>query len=239
MLEVRGLVVGYGAIVAVHGIDFDIEEGACVTILGANGAGKTSTLKSLAGVLRPRAGTITFAGHPIQRLPAHRIVARGVTLVPEGRQIFANLTVRENLELGGYCKPAAHTRSAMEQVLATFPALSQRLPALAGTLSGGEQQMLALGRGLICRPRLLLLDEPSLGLAPLIATQIFSVIRQIAEGGTSVLLVEQNVHRALQVAGRGYVLELGQVVVAGTAAELLADDHVRLAYLGHGMGEAE
>jgi branched-chain amino acid transport system ATP-binding protein len=238
-LEVRGLVVAYGAIRAVDGVDLHVDEGECVTILGANGAGKSSTLNSLAGLVRPAAGTVELEGEPIGGLPAHQVARRRLTLVPEGRQIFSALTVRENLLLGGFCRPQGELETALAQVVEIFPALSPRMGALAGTLSGGEQQMLALGRALMAAPRVLMLDEPSLGLAPLVADQIFAVIQDIAASGIAVLLVEQNVHRALQVAARGYVLELGHVVLEGSAAQLLGDEHVRMAYLGHGLGEDE
>jgi len=239
LLEVEGLRVQYGSIQAVKGISLAVAEGECVSVLGANGAGKSSSLKALSGLLRPSAGRVTFQGRPVNGLPAHRLAQLGVTLVPEGRQIFGTLTVLENLELGGFTQAAEHNRGSLHQVLDTFPQLSSRLHALAGNLSGGEQQMLAVGRALMSHPKLLMLDEPSLGLAPLIAGQIFEVIQAIARSGIAVLLVEQNVHRALQVASRGYVLELGEVALQGSSAELLADDHVRLAYLGHGMGEGE
>jgi branched-chain amino acid transport system ATP-binding protein len=238
-LEVRGLVVAYGAIRAVDGIDLHVDEGECVTILGANGAGKSSTLNSLAGLVRPVAGTVELGGEPIGGWPAHLVARRRLTLVPEGRQIFSALTVRENLLLGGFCRPQGELDTALAQVVEIFPSLSPRMGALAGTLSGGEQQMLALGRALMAAPRVLMLDEPSLGLAPLVADQIFAVIQGIAASGIAVLLVEQNVHRALQVAARGYVLELGHVVLEGSSAQLLGDEHVRMAYLGHGLGEDE
>lgn len=239
LLRVSDLRVRYGAIQAVRGISFQVEEGECVTILGANGAGKSSTLRAVAGLHRPSGGSVTFGSQVVTGEPAHRIARSGISLVPEGRQVFGTLTIRENLELGGYVQSASANGEAMERVLGIFPAFRQRLGALAGTLSGGEQQMLALGRALMTRPRLLMMDEPSLGLAPIVANQIFGILTEIVGSGIAVLLVEQNVHRALQVASRGYVLELGEVVLEGTAASLLADDHVRLAYLGHGMGEAE
>ncbi len=239
VLQVAGLSVRYGAIQAVRGISFEVNEGECVTILGANGAGKSSTLKALAGLLRPASGQVTFEAHRVTGLAAHQMARLGMSLVPEGRQIFSTLTIRENLELGGYTQGLASNRQGMERVLSIFPPLEPRLSTLAGTLSGGEQQMLAVGRALMAQPRLLMMDEPSLGLAPIVTGQIFQVIREIVAAGMAVLLVEQNVHRALEVASRGYVLERGEVVLEGTAESLLADDHVRLAYLGHGMGEAE
>ena len=239
LLEVKALVVRYGAIQAVRGVDFALSDGECVSLLGANGAGKSSSLKALSGLMRPASGTVLFDGKPVTGLPAHQMARMGVTLVPEGRQIFSTLTVRENLELGGFNLSHEHNQEDLTRVLATFPQLGSRLHALAGNLSGGEQQMVAVGRALMSRPRLLMLDEPSLGLAPLIATQIFEVIRSIVESGIAVLLVEQNVHRALSIASRGYVLELGEITLEGTSADLLADGHVRRAYLGHGMGEGE
>lgn len=239
LLEVEGLVVTYGAIRAVNGINLRVDQGECVTLLGANGAGKSSTLNSLAGLVRSHSGTALLDGRSIAGLPAHRVAQRRLTLVPEGRQIFATLTVRENLLLGGFARPQAELPREIDRVLEIFPNLTGRMGALAGTLSGGEQQMLAVGRALMAGPRVLMLDEPSLGLAPLAADQIFKVIQDIAATGISVLLVEQNVHRALQVAARGYVLELGKVVLEGSAQQLLDDDHVRMAYLGHGLGEGE
>lgn len=239
ILDVKGLVVSYGAIRAVNGIDLHVEQGECVTLLGANGAGKSSTLNSLSGLVRPAGGKITLDGESIGGMPAHLVARRRLTLVPEGRQIFSTLTVRENLLLGGFSRPQGELEGELAKVLEIFPALSSRMGALAGTMSGGEQQMLAVGRALMASPRVLMLDEPSLGLAPLAADQIFTVIKDIAASGISVLLVEQNVHRALQVAARGYVLELGRVVLEGSAQQLLDDDHVRMAYLGHGLGEGE
>ncbi len=239
LLEVGALVVRYGAIQAVRGVDFALADGECVSLLGANGAGKSSTLKALSGLMRPASGVVHFDGKPVTGLPAHEMARLGVTLVPEGRQVFATLTVRENLELGGFNQPHEHNREDLARVLETFPPLETRLSALAGNLSGGEQQMVVLGRALMSRPRLLMLDEPSLGLAPLVASQIFEVIQSIAASGIAVLLVEQNVHRALGIASRGYVLELGEITAQGSSADLLANEHIRRAYLGHGMGEGE
>jgi len=239
LLEVRDLVVRYGAIQAVNGVSLTVDAGECATLLGANGAGKSSTLKALAGLMRPAGGQVLFDGRPVTGHPAHQMARMGMTLVPEGRQVFGPLSIRENLELGGFAQTAGDNRGMLDHVLEIFPQLTTRLDALAGNLSGGEQQMLAVGRALMSRPRLLMLDEPSLGLAPLVSGRIFEVVREIAASGIAILLVEQNVHRALQVAGRGYVLELGRIVLQGSSAELLADDHIRLAYLGHGMGEGE
>ncbi len=237
-LAVQGLRVRYGAVEAVRGIDLELMPGECVAILGANGAGKTSTLRAIAGLVRPSAGQVRIDGRIVTGQPSHRLAQRGLTLVPEGRQIFGPLSVQENLELGGYTRARASVRTGLEEVLEVFPALRPRLATLAGNLSGGEQQMVALGRALMAEPRLLMLDEPSLGLAPQVATQIFQVVAAIAARGLAVLLVEQNVHRALRVASRGYVLELGRVALQGPSADLLASPHVRRAYLGHGMGEA-
>ena len=239
LLEVRDLVVRYGAIQAVNGVSLTVDAGECATLLCANGAGKTSTLKALAGLMRPAGGRVLFDGWPVTGHPAHQMARMGMTLVPEGRQVFGPLSIRENLELGGFAQTAGDNRGMLDHVLEIFPQLTTRLDALAGNLSGGEQQMLAVGRALMSRPRLLMLDEPSLGLAPLVSGRIFEVVREIAASGIAILLVEQNVHRALRVAWRGYVLELGRIVLQGSSAELLADDHIRLAYLGHGMGEGE
>ncbi len=239
LLEIEALEVDYGAIRAVKGLSLCVDQGECITLLGANGAGKSSTLNAIAGVVRPRRGKVRFQGRAITGLPAHRVAQRGLTLVPEGRQIFSSLSVRENLLLGGYTRPQRELSEALDSVLKIFPALANRLGSLAGTLSGGEQQMLAVGRALMSRPRLLMLDEPSLGLAPLAADQIFTVVREISASGIAVLLVEQNVHRALQIAARGYVLELGEIALEGSAKDLLENEHVRMAYLGHGLGEGE
>jgi len=233
MLLVNDVHTYYGNIHALKGVSLTIQEGEIVTLIGANGAGKSTTLKTICGLVKPRQGTIVLDGREIHRLPAHEIVALGVSQAPEGRRIFSRLTVRENLEMGAYQRTdAAGIRQDMERVFALFPRLEERSKQLGGTLSGGEQQMLAIGRALMARPRVLLLDEPSMGLAPLLVEEIFRVIRQLNEEGTTILLVEQNALMALSVAHRGYVLETGRVALAGSAAELREDPQVRRAYLG-------
>lgn len=232
MLEVRELRAGYGPVEILRGVDLDVAKGEVVALLGANGAGKTTLNRTLSGLLRPRAGSIRFAGEPIGGLSAEAVLARGLVHVPEGRRIFANLTVRENLLLGAYRRGRARRRANLERVLALFPRLAERLGQPAGTLSGGEQQMLAIGRGLMAEPRLLVLDEPSLGLAPMIVRQVLELAAGLARDGLAVLLVEQNVVQALAVARRAYVLEQGRIAAAGPAAELLADDRLRRLYLG-------
>ena len=233
LLQVENLNVYYGAIHALQGISFHVEKGEIVTLIGANGAGKSTTLKTICGLLRPRAGTVRFRDQDITRMPAHKIVSLGISQVPEGRKIFAPLTVRENLEMGAFTRSdPKEIAASMEAVFASFPRLRERLNQLGGTLSGGEQQMLAMGRGLMSRPELLLLDEPSMGLAPILVEEIFRIIEQINRQGTSILLVEQNAHMALSVAGRGYVLETGRIVLEGTAAQLRDNAQVRAAYLG-------
>jgi branched-chain amino acid transport system ATP-binding protein len=237
LLELRGVRIHYGGIEAVKGIDLMVEEGEVVTIIGANGAGKTTTLKTISGLKRPTTGTIKFQGDRIDGLPAHRIVARGIGHAPEGRRIFGRMSVRENLEMGLYAASdgsGARRRGqeSVERVFALFPVLKERATQAGGTLSGGEQQMLAIGRALMTRPHLLMLDEPSLGLAPIMVGKIFDIVREISGQGTTVLLVEQNAHMALQVANRGYVLESGEMVLEDRADRLLGNDQVRKAYLG-------
>ncbi|MCC7352777.1 MAG: ABC transporter ATP-binding protein [Anaerolineae bacterium] len=233
LLEVQNLNVYYGAIHALQGVSFNVEEGEIIALIGANGAGKSTTLKTISGLIRPRSGNIVLRGDSITTLPAEEIVRRGVVQVPEGRKIFAPLTVQENLEMGAYSRrDPAEIRQSMERVFKSFPRLKERLSQYGGTLSGGEQQMLAIGRGLMARPRLLLLDEPSMGLAPILVEEIFSIIREINAQGVSILLVEQNALMALSVANRGYVLETGRIVLAGTADELLHNPLVIQAYLG-------
>ena len=233
MLAVRSLQLGYGAIVAVRGIDLDVGAGELVAVIGANGAGKTTSLKGIAGALPVRTGSIVFDGEDITRLPVHQRVARGMSLVPEGRGIFARLTVAENLDMGAYLRrDAAGVRADLERSYALFPRLGERRRQLAGTLSGGEQQMLAIARALMGRPRLLLLDEPSMGLAPLVTRLIFDTIRSIAAERVSILLIEQNARAALELASRAYVLEGGRVTLAGPSADLLSSEAVRKAYLG-------
>lgn len=233
MLTLEAVNVYYGAIHALKGISLTVEEGEIVTLIGANGAGKSTTLRTISGLLKPRAGRITFNDADItgQRAPA--IVAAGIVQVPEGRRVFAHMTVQENLELGAYThKDAVGIARDMAEVFRRFPRLAERKRQLAGTLSGGEQQMLAIGRGLMARPRLLLLDEPSMGLAPLLVKEIFSIIRDINRAGTTILLVEQNAHMALSIANRAYVLETGRIAMHGPAAELAASVEMRRAYLG-------
>ena len=233
MLEVNDLHVFYGAIHALQGISFHLEEGEIVTLIGANGAGKSTTLKTISGLLRPRQGSIAFNGTDLTKVSAPRIVSLGISQVPEGRKIFAPLTVRENLQMGAYARSDAKgIEQSMELVFASFPRLKERLSQPGGTLSGGEQQMLAMGRGLMSSPKLLLLDEPSMGLAPLLVEEIFRIIEEINARGTSILLVEQNAAMALSIANRAYVLETGNVVLEGPAKELLENPQVKAAYLG-------
>lgn len=233
LLEVDNLHVSYGAIRAVRGVSFDIDEGEIVTLIGANGAGKSTTLRAISGLLRPSDGSVRFRDQELTRVPPERIVRMGISQVPEGRQIFSKLTVRENLEMGAYTRTdRAEIEESMERVFASFPRLKERMRQLGGTLSGGEQQMLAMGRGMMSRPTLLLLDEPSMGLAPILVEEIFDIIDQINAQGTSILLVEQNASMALSVANRGYVLETGEVVLQGGAQELLENPEVQAAYLG-------
>jgi branched-chain amino acid transport system ATP-binding protein len=233
LLDVRDLNVFYGAIHALQGISFTVNEGEIVTLIGANGAGKSTTLSTVSGLLRPRRGSIRFKDQDITLTPAQQIVRLGISQVPEGRKIFAPLTVRENLEMGGYTRhDAVEIHASMEQVFASFPRLRERINQLGGTLSGGEQQMLATGRGLMSRPTLLLLDEPSMGLSPIMVEEIFRIIQEINSQGTSILLVEQNALMALSVAHRAYVLETGRIVLEGNAQELRENPRVKAAYLG-------
>ncbi len=234
-LEVSSLSVGYGHIVAVRDLSLTVGEGEVVAVLGANGAGKTTTLKAIAGLLRPRAGSIRWDGREIGGLSADRVVAAGVALCPEGRSVFGPMSVEENLLLGAFLRPHEAAQS-LAAVYELFPVLVERRRSLAGTLSGGEQQMLAIGRALMAAPRLFLLDEPSLGLAPVLADRMMDTVRQIRESGTAVLLVEQNATLALEVADRAIVLEAGEAVLSGTAAALRNDPHVRAAYLGEEEG---
>ena len=232
LLEVQGLKIHYGGIQAVRGIDLKVEEGELVCLIGANGAGKSSTLKGIVGLL-PHSGQVHYAGASLKGRPTHAIAAAGLALVPEGRGIFARLTVAENLAMGAYLRrDAAAVRGDGERIYETFPRLAERRGQLAGLLSGGEQQMLAIGRALMGRPRLLLLDEPSMGLAPLMVQKIYETIQAVAREGMTILLVEQNAHLALQVSSRGYVMESGAITLAGPSAELAADPQVRAAYLG-------
>ena len=235
MLEVRGIETYYGSIPALREISIDVPEGGVVAIIGANGAGKTTLMKTIAGVLRPRAGAVSFLGEEITGLPSHKIVRRGIALVPEGRAILSRMTVRENLEMGAFTqRDAMKAARDMDRVMERFPVLKSRAGQLGGSLSGGEQQMLAIARALMSAPKLLLLDEPTLGLAPLVVADIFAIIREINATGTTILLVEQNAHMALQAAHRGYVLEVGRIVLADDAKKLAASDEVRKHYLGVG-----
>ena len=231
LLDVVDLEVKYGAITAIKGISFDLREGEIVALLGANGAGKTTTQKTISGMLSPAAGSITFAGQRIDGIPPHQLINLGVCHVPEGRHVFPRMTVQENLTMGAF-RFRTPDADLLAHVLDLFPRLKERFIQQAGTLSGGEQQMLAIGRALMGKPRLLLLDEPSMGLAPLIVEQIFEIVRGINADGVSVLVVEQNARQALTLADRGYVLETGELVLSGTGRELLADDRIRAAYLG-------
>jgi branched-chain amino acid transport system ATP-binding protein len=233
MLEVSDLRVSYGKIEAVKGISFTVEAGQVVTLIGGNGAGKTTTLRTLSGLLRPTAGAVVFEGEEISAVPAHQIVAKGIAHSPEGRRIFPRLTVLENLELGAFIrKDASGVKADKERVFELFPVLSERSTQAAGTLSGGEQQMLAMGRALMSRPRLLMLDEPSMGLSPIMMQRILSTVSELKAQGTTILLVEQNAQAALSLADSAYVIETGRIVLAGTGRELLTNDEVRKAYLG-------
>lgn len=232
MLQIEGLRAGYADLEILHGIDLEVQEGEVVALIGANGAGKTTTLKTISGIVRASAGSITYDGSPIHDWPPRRIVAEGLVQVPEGRKLFPDLTVKENLHLGAYRRGRAEAATTVGEVFGLFPLLEERSGQTVGTLSGGEQQMLAIGRALMARPRLLMLDEPSLGLAPMLVSDIFNVIRDIGRRGVTVMLVEQNAAQALQLSDRGYVLESGNIVLQGTGKELLGDDRVRTAYLG-------
>jgi len=233
LLKIENLSVHYGAIQALHGVSIAVEPGEIVTLIGANGAGKSTTLRAVSGLVKPSGGTITFDGKSLAGLAPHKILRRGLAQVPEGRGIFPNLTVDENLDLGAFARSdRKNIAGDRERVFALFPRLKERLDQRSGTLSGGEQQMLAIGRALLARPRLLLLDEPSLGLAPQLVQTIFKIIREINASGTTIFLVEQNAHMALRVAHRAYVLEVGSVVMQGDAKQLAASDEVKKAYLG-------
>jgi branched-chain amino acid transport system ATP-binding protein len=232
VLSLHDLEVGYGTIPALHGIDLEVRKGEIVTLIGANGAGKTTTLRTISGLLKPRRGTVTFNGQDITGVKPHVITARGISHVPEGRGIFANLTVGDNLELGAYLRKDKVKQSEYDRIFLLFPVLKERMKQNAGTLSGGEQQMLAISRALMGKPAVLLLDEPSLGLAPQMVQTIFRVIRDINSEGTTILLVEQNAHMALVTAHRGYVMETGKIVLTDDTKALLASDRVKKAYLG-------
>ena len=232
MLSVYNINVWYGAIHAIKNVSFDVNDGEIVALIGANGAGKSTTLKTLSGLLRSRSGSIKFMDADIMHAPAERIVAQGLVHVPEGRHVFAQMTVEENLDMGAYTQPKETIPGNLEKVYAHFPRLKERRRQVAGTLSGGEQQMLAMGRALMANPKLLMLDEPSMGLAPIMVEQIFEIIGALHEAGTTILLVEQNAQAALSIATRGYVMETGTVTLTGTGKELLHNDDVRRAYLG-------
>ena len=232
LLKVNNLHVYYGAIHAIKGITLEVNEGEIVTLIGANGAGKSTTLNTIVGLLKPRQGSIAFAGMPVDGIPASKMVYRGLSLCPEGRRIFQQMTVKDNLVMGGFSRPNEELQESMEHVYSFFPRLKEREKQIAGTLSGGEQQMLAMGRALMSKPKLMMLDEPSMGLAPILVDQIFDIIRELHSSGVTILLVEQNAQMALSVANRAYVLETGTISMSGDAQDLLQNDDVRKAYLG-------
>ena len=233
LLEVRDLDFAYGDVHVLHGVSLSVQQGEIVTLVGSNGAGKSTTLRNVSRLLKPRAGSIVFDGHDLTRLASHEVVELGVVQVPEGRRVFPEMTIAENLRMGSYIRSARADRAKnLERVLTLFPRLRERYAQLAGTMSGGEQQMLAIARGLMAKPRLLLLDEPSLGLSPLLVKTIFDTIAEINKQGVSVLLVEQNVFQSLRIANRGYVLEIGKIAISGTGQELLNDAQVKAAFLG-------
>jgi len=231
ILSVNDINVYYGAIHAIKGISFEVNEGEIVTLIGANGAGKSTTLQTVSGLLRSKTGSITFCGEDISRIPAHRLVEKGLAQVPEGRRIFLQMTVQENLDMGSYTRKG-DCSADMENVFELFPRLKERRKQIAGTLSGGEQQMLAMGRALMSDPKLMMLDEPSMGLAPILVEQIFDIIKSLHKAGKTILLVEQNAQMALSIADRAYVLETGNITLSGTGAELLRSEAVKKAYLG-------
>ena len=232
MLKVENLNVYYGSINAIKGISFEVNQGEIVTMIGANGAGKSTTMNTVAGLLKPRSGSIVFEGKDITHMPASKVVSLGLALCPEGRRVFQQMSVRENLEMGGYTRQASEIAPALDHVFELFPRLKERQRQVAGTLSGGEQQMLAMGRAMMSKPKLLMLDEPSMGLAPLLVEQIFDIILSLNKAGTTILLVEQNAQMALSIADRAYVLETGNIFKEGSADMLMHDDAVRKAYLG-------
>ena len=232
ILKVSDINVYYGAIHAIKGVSFEVNPGEVVTLIGANGAGKSTTLQTVSGLLHSRTGSIEFLGENLMGVPAHKVVAKGLAHVPEGRRVFLQMTVEENLEMGAYTRSGGDIDADLEKVYAYFPRLMERRRQIAGTLSGGEQQMLAMGRALMSRPKLLMLDEPSMGLAPILVEQIFKIIQTLHEAGTTILLVEQNAQAALSIADRGYVLETGKIVTSGTGTELLASPEIKKAYLG-------
>ena len=232
MLKVDDLHVYYGSIHAIKGVSFEVNEGEIVTLIGANGAGKSTSLNTIGGLLKPASGEISFMGESLLGTAAHKIVGKGMSLCPEGRRVFLQLSVKENLEMGAYTRPSGEVNASLDMVYEQFPRLKERYNQVAGTLSGGEQQMLAMGRSLMSKPKLMMLDEPSMGLAPILVEQIFDIITNLNKNGTTILLVEQNAQMALSIAHRAYVLETGKIVTKGTGAELLNDDSVRKAYLG-------
>lgn len=233
MLEIKDLEVYYGMIQAIKGISFNVNEGEVIALIGANGAGKTTTLHTISGLLTPKNGTVTFEGKDITKTPAHKIVAAGMAHVPEGRRVFASLSVLQNLKLGAYTRSSKEEiEESLQMIYKRFPRLEERKNQLAGTLSGGEQQMLAMGRALMSKPRIILMDEPSMGLSPIFVNEIFDIIKSVSASGTTVLLVEQNAKKALSIADRGYVLETGRIVLEGKAENLLNDESVKKAYLG-------
>ena len=232
ILKVSDINVYYGAIHAIKGVSFEVNPGEVVTLIGPNGAGKSTTLQTVSGLLHSRTGSIEFLGENLMGVPAHKVVAKGLAQVPEGRRVFLQMTVEENLEMGAYTRSGGDIDADLEKVYAYFPRLMERRRQIAGTLSGGEQQMLAMGRALMSRPKLLMLDEPSMGLAPILVEQIFKIIQTLHEAGTTILLVEQNAQAALSIADRGYVLETGKIVTSGTGTELLASPEIKKAYLG-------
>ena len=232
ILQVENLTVDYGSIHALKGISFQVNEGEIVTLIGANGAGKSTTLNTISGLLRPASGTVTFLGEDLTKVPAHKVVPKGLALVPEGRRVFLQMSVRENLEMGAFARGGDKISEGLERAYTLFPRLKERRTQIAGTLSGGEQQMLAMGRALMSSPQLLMLDEPSMGLAPILVDQIFEIIQNLHKEGVTILLVEQNAQAALSVADRGYVLETGKLVATGTGQELLASPAIKKAYLG-------
>ena len=233
MLEVKNLEVYYGVIQAIKGISFEVNEGEVIALIGANGAGKTTTLQTITGMLQPKAGEIIFEGKDISKIPGHKIVTMGMAHVPEGRRVFAELSVYENLKLGAYTrKDKKEIEETLARVYKSFPRLEERKNQLAGTLSGGEQQMLAMGRALMSKPKIILMDEPSMGLSPIFVNEIFDIIQEVSKSGTTVLLVEQNAKKALSIADRAYVLETGKIVLEGKASDLLNNDSIKKAYLG-------
>ena len=232
ILKVEDINVYYGSIHAIKGVSFEVNQGEIVTLIGANGAGKSTTLNTVAGLLHSKTGSITFLGENLGHLPCHKTVSKGLALVPEGRRVFLQMSVQENLEMGAYTKPGSGVAADLDHIYELFPRLKERQRQTAGTLSGGEQQMLAMGRALMSHPKLLMLDEPSMGLAPILVEQIFKIIQTLHEAGTTILLVEQNAQAALSIADRGYVLETGKIVTSGTGTELLASPEIKKAYLG-------